>query len=259
MTVTLIDSHAHLTDAGLAGQVEDVLERARRAGVERVISIGLSAADALAAVALAERFGQQVRATAGIHPHEAAKAAEADFEQVRRMLDDLRVVALGEVGLDYHYDFAPRDVQRAVFARQLAWLQELDRPVVVHCREAWDDTVALLREHGLSGRPVVFHCFSGSAEQYAVLQDEGWWASFTGVVTFRRAVETQQIARSCPPDQLMIETDAPYLSPEPVRSRRTNEPAYLVHIARFLADLRGTDYEALAAQMTANTERFFRI
>ena len=245
--------------AALRQYVTVVLRRAREAGVERVISIALSAADTQAAIALAQRFPAQVRATAGIHPHEAAQVQDSDFEQVRQALDHPSVVALGEVGLDYHYDFAPRGVQQAVFARQLEWLRERDLPVVVHCREAWDDTLALLREHGLSGRRVVFHCYSGSAEQYAVLQSEGWWASFTGVVTFRRAVDLQQIARSCPIEELMIETDAPYLAPVPLRGHWPNEPAYLVHIARFLAELRGADYETLATQMTANTERFFRL
>ena len=254
----LIDSHAHLTDGKLAGQVEEVLARAAQAGVERVITIGQSAADSAAALAVAERFPRQVWATAGVHPHEAGKAVEADFARLAELAQHRATVAVGEIGLDYHYDFAPRPVQQEVFARQLALACACGLPVVVHSREALPDTVRILLDGGMSGRPVVFHCYSGSAEELKILAEHGWWASFTGVVTFKNARSLQEMARTYSAERLMIETDAPYLAPVPHRGQ-TNEPAYLAHVARFLAELRSVDYGGLSAQMAANTERFFRL
>ena len=238
--------------------MEGVLERATRVGVERVITIGLSAADSAAALALAERFPRQVWATVGVHPHEAGKAVEADFARLGELARQPSTVAVGEIGLDYHYDFAPRPVQQQVFARQLELALTGDLPVVVHSREALPDTVRILLDGGMSGRPVVFHCYSGSVDELKILDEHRWWASFTGVVTFKNARALQEMARSYPAERLMIETDAPYLAPVPHRGQ-PNEPAYLVHIARFLAELRGVEYAELAARMTGNTERFFRL
>lgn len=256
--MALIDSHVHLTDSGLVDQVGQVLARAVAAGVERAITIGLSAADSAAALAVAERFPRQVWATIGIHPHEAGKAVEADFEQLAELTRHPSAVAVGEIGLDYHYDFAPRPVQQQVFARQLELAKGCDLPVVVHSREALPDTVRLLLEGGMSGWPVVFHCYSGSADELKILDEHGWWASFTGVVTFKNAHALKEMARTYPAEKLMIETDAPYLAPVPHRGQ-PNEPAHLVHTARCLAELRAVEYEALAARMTANTEQFFRL
>ena len=252
----LFDTHAHLTDAKLADQLEAVMERAAAVGVMRVLTIGVNRADSEAAVAVAERFPDRVRAAVGIHPHDAAKVEAGDLERVRALLDHPLVVAVGEIGLDYHYDFAPRPVQQSVFAAQLAIAREADVPVVVHSREAMADTVRVLQEGEMTHRPVVFHCYGGTAEELAVLQSAGWWGSFTGVVTFKKAEALRAMARSYPADQVMIETDAPYLAPVPHRGQ-TNEPALLAPIATFMAELRDEPADALAEQTWANSCRFF--
>jgi TatD DNase family protein len=255
----LIDSHAHLTDPSLIEQVDDVLARAAEAGVDRVLSVGVTIEDARDVLAVAERFPDQVRAIIGIHPHEAGKVSRRDLDLLRELIQHPLVVALGEIGLDYHYNFAEPETQQAVFVEQLEVAVQFDLPVVIHSREAFRDTVRLLVNHDMVGRPVVFHCFGGSVDDYSLLAAHTWRASFTGVVTFKNAVATQEVARAVPSDELMVETDCPYLSPVPVRGRKPNEPAYLEHIARFLAELRDTEYETIVTQTSAATERFFRL
>jgi TatD DNase family protein len=255
----LIDTHAHLTFPELASQVEAVLERCGQAGVEHVITVGTDLDDARNAVALAERFADRVSAAVGFHPHEADRVSDEDIATMAQLWMHPRVVAMGEMGLDYHYDLADRAKQRKVFAGQLREAANVDKPVVIHCREAVDDAIAVLVEHGFSGRRVVFHCFTGTAEEAARLAGHGWRISFTGIVTFPKSNELQDIARAYPGDQLMVETDAPYLSPVPVRGKRPNEPAHVAHTARFLADLRGEVFEELAARTTENARQFFRL
>ncbi|MFQ5490845.1 MAG: TatD family hydrolase [Phycisphaerae bacterium] len=252
----LVDSHAHLTDAHLAEDLDGVLTRAAQAGVEQIISIASDVADTARAIDLARRY-EGVFATAGIHPHEAAKTADGDFAKLESLLSEDQVVALGEIGLDYHYDFADRQTQQAVFAGQLRLGAERSLPLVIHCREALADTVRLLNEHGFADRPVVFHCFSGSVEDAAVVADHGWRLSFTGLVTYKSAKSVQEVARTYPADRLMIETDAPYMSPVPMRGRFPNEPAHLIHTAKFLAELTGCPVAALIGQTAANTREFF--
>lgn len=255
----LIDSHAHLTFPALAERLDAVLARCADAGVDHVITIGTQLSDARAAVALSARFPSRISAAVGIHPHEADDAADAAVAGVLDLLDRRCVVALGEVGLDYHYDLSDRAAQRRVLAAQLAGGADHDVPLIIHCRDAFDDAVAMLGDHGFAGRPVVFHCFTGSADDAARLAEHGWRISFTGIVTFRRSVGLQAIAKSYPADRIMIETDAPYLSPEPVRGQRPNEPSLLVHTARFLADLRGVGYAAFVEETSMNTRAFFRL
>lgn len=253
----LIDSHAHLTFRELLGQVDDVLARSSRAGVDRIITVGTDLADARRAIELTERYPSQVRATAGFHPHEAAKVSDADMRAMEELWRASSVVACGEMGLDYHYDFADRDVQRSVFSRQLELASPFGKVIVIHCREAFDDVAAILVEHGYRDRPVVFHCFTGSRVEADLVAAGGWRISFTGVVTFPKSVELQHIAKGYPAQELMVETDAPYLSPVPVRNKRPNEPAHVVHTARFLAELRGVAYEELVEQSAKNTRAFF--
>lgn len=257
--MNLIDSHCHLTYPELAGQIEDVLARAAEAGVERIVTVATDLADAAKALRLAREKPERVSVAAGIHPHQAGHVDERVLDELARMWRDEPIVAFGEMGLDYHYDYAERPVQQAVFRGQLRRALPLDRPIIIHSREALDDTIAILVEEGHDGRRVVFHCFGGGPEQAERIGAHGWRVSFTGTVTFRKSRETQEVARSYPADKIMIETDAPYLSPEPVRGRKPNEPAFLAHTARFLAELRGESPESLGAQMTANTRAFFRI
>lgn len=252
----LIDSHAHLTFEPLRDRVGDVLDRATAAGVDRVISIATDLDDAERVLELA-RSDDRVAGAMGIHPHEAEKAAEEGWGRYERLMGDPAFVAIGEMGLDHHYDFADHRVQRTVFERQLALASGGDRPIIIHCREAHADAVAMLKAAEFGGRKVVFHCFTGTAAEAAEIAENGWRISFTGVVTFKNAGALHKIAADYPIDQLMVETDSPYLSPVPVRHVRPNEPAHVVHTARFIAELRGVSYEEIVTHTSANTRAFF--
>lgn len=260
----LIDTHCHLTDRTLAPQADAVLARARAAGVGRVITVAEDPADAYAALDLLRRHAD-VALVAGVHPHRAGRCATETLSALRALLcgdglpDELRrrIVAVGETGLDFHYDFAPRARQEEVFGVQLQMACDLGRPVVIHARESEARVCDILAGFpALAGR-VVFHCFSGDTAIARRVLDLGDLLSFTGVVTFRSAGIIRASARFAPLDRIMVETDAPYLSPEPVRNVRPNEPALLVHTARFLADMRTETFEALAAATTATATRFF--
>jgi TatD DNase family protein len=252
----LIDTHCHLTYEELASQMEAVLRRAQEAGVRRCITIGEDPDDGARCVELTEKHSA-VFAAVGIHPHRAARFAGADLSGWRELLAHPRVVAAGEMGLDYHYEFADRKSQWRVFEAQLETCARADLPVVIHSREATEDTVKILRDAGFGGRRVVFHCFTGSPSELRRIRDQGWRTSFTGVVTFKNAGDIRRVAREYPADEMMIETDAPFLSPEPIRNVRPNEPAHVVHTARFLAELRGQRLEELAEQTTRNAVEFF--
>jgi len=253
----LVDSHAHLTFPELIDQIEEVLARARSAGVDQIITVGTNPVDVCKAVELADRFPDCIRAAVGFHPHGAKDVTAADLKTLDGLVDYQAVVALGEIGLDYHYDFSPRSVQLDVFDKQLQIASRCELPLVIHSREAVDETVRALETSGFAGRRVVFHCFTGTAEEAASIAEHGWRISFTGVVTFKGSRWLQAIARDYPADRLMVETDCPYLSPVPVRGKHPNEPAHIAHTVRFLADLRGVSYETLAEQTAQNTRDFF--
>lgn len=253
----LIDSHCHLTFDALRGQVEAVLTRAAAAGVSQCITVATDLADADRALALSSAH-RAVHVAAGIHPHESGKVSgdwdAALLEIVRR--DD--VFAVGEMGLDYHYDFSPREDQLRVFRRQLQIATDVAKPVVIHCREAQADALAVLADFPkLAG--VVFHCFTGALAEAVEILERGYWISLTGVVTFKKSEELREVARTLPADRLMVETDAPYLSPVPVRGVRPNEPAHVVHTAACIAQERRMSLSALSALATANTRRFFSL
>lgn len=256
--MALIDSHCHLTSSPLCDDVAGVVARAREAGVSAMITIGTDAEDAQAAVDLASAH-DGVFAAIGVHPHEAGRATDETFDSIRGLYDRPGVVAAGEMGLDYHYDFADRASQHRAFERQISMAVAADLPIVIHSRKAFEDTVSILRAGGCEGRPVVFHCFGGSAEEFSALDRFGWRGSFTGSVTFKNARALQTLVREYPADRLMIETDSPYLTPEPIRNVKPNEPAYVRHIAEFLATLRGVDPPELAGRLTQNTISFFRL
>ena len=253
----LIDTHAHLTFPELRDQVDAVLARCDEAGVERVITIGTDLDDARNAIALARKYPGRIHAAVGVHPHEAGKVSEADLKAMIALWDDAVVVGLGEMGLDFHYDFADRDVQKKVLACQLVAARDRSQPLVVHCREAFAEMLPMLLEHGFEQRPVVFHCFTGTADEALKIAEHGWRISFTGIVTFPRSTELQEIAKIYPKNSLMVETDSPYLSPVPVRGRKPNEPAYVAHVAAFLAQLRGVSVEELTEQTRRNSIAFF--
>ena len=254
----VIDSHAHLTDARLWSQIDAVVARWERAGVDGVITVVTNPAEAEQAIQLCKRYPTRIHTAVGCHPHEAERVTDVVQDRMAELWRHHCVVAVGEIGLDYHYDFADRDVQRLVFARQLRAAAEHDLPVIIHCRNAFDDTIGQLVDHGFAKRSVVFHCFTGTAVEAARVAEHGWRISFTGIVTFGKSTWLHEIAASYPASELMVETDAPYLNPEPVRGRHPNEPANVIHVVRFLAELRGVTYEKLVEQTAENTRLFFR-
>jgi TatD DNase family protein len=251
--VKLVDSHTHLDDPKYEADREQVIERALAAGVECMVAVGTGNGppDLEAGVRLAERY-PFMYATIGVHPHDASKATQETFARLRELSAHPKVIAIGEIGLDYHYDLSPRPVQREVFARQLEIAAESGKPVVIHTREAWEDTMA---QFG-GGGPVrgILHCFTGDVAQARQALDLGFHLAFGGVVTFPKADEVREAARITPDDRLLIETDCPYLAPAPHRGKR-NEPAFVAEVTRRLAQERGATPEEIAAITTANFER----
>jgi TatD DNase family protein len=251
--VKLVDSHCHLDDEQFDPDRGETIARARAAGVETMMAIGTGNGppDLEAAIRLADQY-PFLYATIGVHPHDASKATAETFVHLRNLADHPKVLAVGEVGLDYHYDFSPRDVQRAVFEQQLALAAECGKPVVIHTREAWEDTFAILAAQGQGSG--ILHCFTGDEHQARRALDLGFHLAFGGVLTFRAADAVRQAARIAPADRLLLETDCPYLAPVPMRGKR-NEPAFVLETARRLAEVRGCSVETIAEQTTANFTR----
>lgn len=249
----MIDSHCHLDNPQFDPDREAVIDRALAAGVERMVVIGTGEGppDLEAGIRLADRY-EPIYATVGVHPHDASKATPETFQRLAEFLKHPKVVALGEIGLDYHYDHSPREVQREVFLEQMRIAGKARKPIVIHTREAWEDTLALLEEHwkpaGLGG---IMHCFSGGPEQAERCLDLGFHLSFGGILTFPKSAEVQEAARTAPSNRILIETDAPYLAPVPHRGKR-NEPAFVAETARRLAQLRGVTPEEIAQTTTTN-------
>jgi TatD DNase family protein len=252
----LIDTHCHLTFEPLAADVPGVLERSRAAGVTGWITVGTSLEDSRRAIELAGTC-ENMHAAIGIHPHEAKDGDAAALAELKHLAGQEKVVAIGETGLDFHYNFSKQPDQTRVFAAHLEIARETGLPVVIHSRNAFDETVEILERSGGGLKGVVFHCFSGSAEQAQQLLDRGYYLSFTGVVTFKNAEATRAAAKVVPLDRLMIETDAPYMSPEPMRKQKPNEPALMVYTAKLLADLKGVSLDDLAQATTRNAGAFF--
>jgi TatD DNase family protein len=251
----MIDSHAHLTDDRYAEDVAAVLDRAWAEGIEAVVTVATDWEDSRAAIALAREYGN-VFATAGIHPHAASSASDEAFSGIRDLAAAGVVVAIGETGLDYHYDFSPRAVQRDVFELQLRLGAELELPVIVHSREADADLEAMIREHG-PAVPGVLHSFSSGRALLDAALEVGWHVSFAGMITFKK-YDAQDLVRAVPLDRLMVETDSPYLTPTPYRGRR-NEPAHVRLVSERVAEIRGEAADAVARATTRNARRFFGI
>lgn len=254
----MIDSHCHLADEAFEADLDEAIARAQAAGVTEALCI-LSAGDepeAARARAVRARW-TRVRFATGVHPHNAGGFAgrpEASAEVTRAHAAAFEACAIGEIGLDYHYDLAPRDVQQTIFAAQLAFARERQLPVVIHTREATDDTFAILKEAG--GARGVFHCFTGDTAMARRAVDIGFYVSFAGIVTFPKAGDLREAAKIVPADRLLIETDSPYLAPVPHRGKR-NEPAYVGRVLDSLAAVRGEPTAALEAHVTDNFVRLF--
>lgn len=257
----LVDSHCHVAEPEFDADRADVLARAAAAGVTELICVGATGAVErnLPSVALAGTTDPvRVYATVGVHPHDAATAGDDAFAQLAAWAALEHVVALGETGLDYHYDHSPRPVQRAVFARTIALARQLDLPLVVHVREAHAEAADLLRVEGRGDVPTAIHCFTGDPSDARRYLDLGCVLSVAGVVTFKNASALRDAARVIPADRLMVETDSPYLAPAPHRGKR-NEPGHVRTVAEALAGIRGVAFEDLAATTARTARSFFRL
>lgn len=255
--MNLIDAHCHLTYEPFV-DIEAVLKRSTDAGVTSWITIGTDLADSQKAVELAGQF-ENIFTAIAIHPHNAKSADNQTITQLKDLAKNKKVVAIGETGLDLHYDFSTPQQQQDSFTRHIEIAKELNLPVVIHSREAFDETMEILEanESGLKG--LVFHCYSGDVRQAKIILDKGWYISLTGVVTFKNAETTREVAKYVPLDRLMLETDAPYLSPEPMRKQKVNEPALLIHTAKFVAALRRMELDKFAEAVTTTAKQFFAI
>ena len=261
-----IDSHAHLEGKRFDSDREQVLDRARAAGIETILAIGIGDGPGTldCAINLADRY-PQLYATIGIHPHEAQLATEAAFQELQHLSQHRKVLAWGEIGLDYFYDHSPREVQARVFIRQMEQARAAKLPIIIHCRpsdnseNAWEDTLGLIRERwASSGLGGILHCFTGDGKQARAALDMGFLISFAGNITFPKAEGIRNVAREMPLDRMLIETDSPFLAPIPHRGKR-NEPAFVVEVAAKIAELRGMTQEEVAAQTTTNFQHFFSL
>lgn len=255
----LIDSHCHL-DYFVEAEIEAILDRARAAGVDRVVTIGTRVGQATAVKALADRFPGQVWGTVGVHPHNAGEPeGMPTVEELVALADHPRVIGIGEAGLDYFYDKAPREAQQEGFRRHIRAARATGLPLCIHARQADEDIAAILEEERASGGPFDFllHCFSSGralAERAVAI---GGYVSFSGILTFPKSQEVRDIARDLPEDRLLVETDSPYLAPVPFRGKRC-EPAYVAHTAKVLAEVRRKGIAEIEALTTANFHRLFR-
>jgi TatD DNase family protein len=261
-----VDSHAHLEMEQFNADRAAVLERARDAGIENILAIGSGTGPGAldCAMQLAEQH-EFIYATIGIHPHEAKLASDADFEELAQLARRPKVIAWGEVGLDYFYDHSPRGVQTQVFVKQLQLAQAVKLPIVIHCRpsnnseDAWEDCLKLLNEHWASnGLGGILHCFTGTWAHATQAIDMGFMISFAGNVTFPKAQQIREAAKQVPLDRMLIETDSPFLAPVPHRGKR-NEPSFVIEVARQLGELHGLSTQDIALQTTKNFYRFFSL
>lgn len=251
----MIDTHCHLEMDPFDIDREEVIKRAREAGFEALITIGSDLKGCEGAAALAGKY-DFIYAAVGMHPHDAKDLDDEAFSRIQAWTDSRKVVAVGEIGLDYHYDHSPREVQREVFLRQLLFSKKKGLPAIVHSREAKEDTLRILEESGAGNG--VLHCFSGDMDMAEKAMAMGFYISIAGPVTFKKASLLRNIARAVPDDYLMLETDAPYLAPEPYRGKR-NEPAYAIRTAKVIAELRGVTVEDIDRITTLNAKRLFGI
>jgi TatD DNase family protein len=261
-----VDSHAHLDGKQFDSDREQVIARAREAGVQAIVAIGNGDGPAQVdcGIRLAEKY-DFIYATLGIHPHEARLADEAAYQNMEQLAKHAKVIAWGEIGLDYYYDHSPREVQKEVFRRQMELAAAAKLPIVIHCRpsegseNAWDDCLALMREHWASkGFGGILHCFTGAGAQARVALNMGFMISFAGNVTFPKAQQIRDAASEVPLERMLVETDSPYLAPVPHRGKR-NEPAFVKETARKLGELRGATAEEIGRQTNRNFYNFFKL
>jgi len=250
----MIDTHCHLTDTRLESQLAFVLARAAAAGVSRMITIGTDLADDRRCLEVC-RGKPNLACAVGVHPNHVVQVEQNDLPQLREIQSDPSVVALGEMGLDYHYGKESRQRQIDFFEFQLTLAGEVKKPVIIHSRESIDDCLSILRNH--PAVHAVFHCFTGTLPEAKKVLDAGYLLGFTGPITFKKSEELREVVKMCPADRLLVETDAPYLSPEPMRKQKINEPALVMHTAAMVAQMRNLTLNQVDELTTRNAEGFF--
>ena len=260
--MSLIDSHCHIDGDAFDEDRDEVVRRARDAGVSAMLNIGTGdphSEDFRKAVAVTRKY-ENVFATVGVHPHDSNLYDDSAEEHLIELTRSDKVIAWGEIGLDFYYDHSPRETQKEVFRRQIRTAREVDLPIIIHSRDADRETVEILREEcaGDTFRGGIMHCFGGTPAMAEEVMELGFLISFAGNVTFKKAENLRDAARVVPLDKLLVETDCPFLTPVPLRGKR-NEPAYVEHTARFLANLYATEFDTLARQTTENFLRFFNL
>ena len=252
----LIDTHCHFNHARFADDLAETMTRARQAGVSQMVVVGFDRASSEQAVSLSEQHPGVLFAAIGIHPHDAKDWDAAAAARLRALADHPHVIAIGEIGLDFHHNFSPREAQETAFRAQMGIARDSELPVIIHCREAYLETLQILSEEGADDAGGVMHCWAGTPEQAAETVALGLALGFGGTLTFKNAEDIRIAARNAPLESLLLETDAPYLTPVPHRSKR-NEPAYTRLVAEKLAELRGLSLPEIAALTTANARRIF--
>lgn len=253
----LIDSHAHLQDKAFAGEVEAVLERATEAGIDAIVCVGYDLKSSQAALDLARKH-QQIYAVVGIHPHDASELNDEAIARIYAMAKDQRVVAIGETGLDFYRDLSPRDQQRQAFIEQIKIAHELYKPIVIHDRDAHEEVMSIIKKEKAGRNGGVMHCYSGHLPMALELMKEGFHLSLAGPLTYKNAKKTQEVAARASLDRLLVETDCPYLTPEPLRGKR-NEPAQVRLVAEKLAELRHKTLDEVGYITSNNTRNVFRM
>lgn len=251
----LFDTHAHLNDERFDEDRHVIIKSLKENGVEAYCEIAYDMQSSFAACELSQKY-DFIYAAVGVHPHDSKDMTEEDLPRLKELLSKDKVVALGEIGLDYYYDNSERDVQRYWFARQLKLAKSVNMPITVHSRDAMEDTINILREHGTGDG--IIHCYSGSKESAKILLDMGYYISFAGPVTFKNANSILEVIKYVPEDRILIETDSPYLAPVPYRGKR-NCPVYVAEVAKKVAELKGKSFEGIAQITTENAKKVYRI
>ena len=254
----MIDTHCHLTFQELENDIDAVLKRSADAGVTQWITIGTDTKHNEKAAKMARSY-ENMYAAVGIHPHYAKDITAGDIKVLEELAAGEKIVAVGETGFDFHYNFSPAQQQKELFIKHLEIAKKLKLPVVIHSRNAFDETINVLDEFDGSIEKVVFHCFGGDVAQAKVVIDRGYYISFTGVVTFKSADMARDVVRNVPAERIMLETDCPYMSPVPVRKQQINEPALMVYTAKFIAELKGVDFDSFAELTTKTSKDFFNL
>ncbi|MDA7028394.1 TatD family hydrolase [Bacillus sp. CLL-7-23] len=253
----LFDTHAHLNAEQYHEDLKEVIARAREEKVERIVVVGFDRPTINCAMELIEEY-EFIYAAIGWHPVDAIDMTDEDLSWIKELSSHEKVVALGEMGLDYHWDKSSKDVQKEVFRKQIALAKEVNLPIVIHNRDATEDVITILREEGAEQVGGIMHCFTGSAEIAKECIDMNFYISFGGPITFKNAKKPKEVAKQIPIDRVLIETDCPYLTPHPFRGKR-NEPSYVKFVAEQIAELKGLTYEEVAAKTTENAKKLFNI